>query len=251
MKAAILTAPRTFNSASVELPPPGKNEVLVRVLCAGVCGSDLHFYESGRIGDAVLAEPFVMGHEFMGVIAENYALSHAPAVGTRVAVDPAFSCGECEFCRSGGENICPFVRFCGFPPYSGAYCRFIHVPVQNVFPIPDSITDEEGPVLETLAVALHGLELIPPVKENLCGFRRGFDWAAGHSCIAALWGNIILVTEPVPERRELARTDRLQTRGRSNDPAQIQEYLKIRRSSDRNWSLRQPVRNNPFRPQSI
>ena len=188
MKAAILTAPRTFNSASVELPPPGKNEVLVRVLCAGVCGSDLHFYESGRIGDAVLAEPFVMGHEFMGVIAENYALSHAPAVGTRVAVDPAFSCGECEFCRSGEKTSVPSSAFAGSLPYSGAYCEFIHVPVQNVFPIPDSITDEEGPVLETLAVALHGLELIPPVKGKPVRFRSGFDWAAGHSCIAALWG---------------------------------------------------------------
>jgi len=206
MQAAVLTAPRQFSLREVPAPIPQPGEVLVRVRYAGVCGSDLHFWSEGRIGDVFLAEPFVMGHEFSGIIADHCGIPNAPAAETRVALEPAIPCGHCPFCRTGRTNICPQVRFTGFPPYTGAFAELISVPVENVYPLPASIPDDFGPALETLAVALHGLELVLEVQGKTCAVL-----GAGSVGLLVLLellrreANVVLVTEPVPDRREIAR----------------------------------------------
>ncbi len=203
MKSAILTQPKTFELSDSEVPSLQENEVLVQVNRAGVCGSDLHFYLHGKIGSVTLQEPFRMGHEFGGVIADTNGLPDSPPKGTRVAVDPAVPCGECKYCKMGRSNICPKVKFTGFPPYKGAYAEFIPMPLECIFPIPDSIPDEQVPVIETLAVAVHGLELSPNVRGKQCALIGA--GSVGMLVLLLLQhhgADVVLVTEPVAARRE-------------------------------------------------
>ncbi|MBN2328402.1 MAG: alcohol dehydrogenase catalytic domain-containing protein [Candidatus Omnitrophica bacterium] len=205
MKAALLTAPQTFQIESIPPPQPKEGEVIVRVKRAGVCGSDIHFYEAGRIGETVLTDPFLMGHEFSGVIEDACGVSGAPQEGARVAVDPAVHCGVCPFCLAGRPNICPDVKFTGFPPYSGAFAEYISIPVQNVYPMPDEISDDCGPLLETLAVAVHTLELMGDVQGKNCAVLGAGPVGMLTMLTLRHYGaNVRFLTEPVKDRREKA-----------------------------------------------
>lgn len=159
MRAVRLHGPRTLRVDDVPRPVAGPGQVLVRVEAVGICGSDLHYYLDGHIGDTVATEPLVLGHEFAGRIEEVGAGVKDLRPGQRVAVDPAIPCGECEFCLKGHPNICPTVRFCGTPPTDGALQELIAWPADLVFPLPDSINAAEGAVLEALGVAIHAVDL--------------------------------------------------------------------------------------------
>lgn len=144
--------------------PPGHGEVLLRVTATGICGSDLHTYEDGRIGDTAVSEPLTLGHEFGGVVeavgADAVDGNFEPLqVGTRVAVDPAQPCGRCEMCEHGHQNLCRRLHFCGLFPDEGSLRRYMHVPAHTCFPIPDSIDDAGSALLEPLGVAIHAVDL--------------------------------------------------------------------------------------------
>jgi L-iditol 2-dehydrogenase len=159
MKAARLHGPRDIRLDDVPRPVPGEGKVLVRVGAVGLCGSDLHYYTDGRIGDTVLSDPLTLGHEFAGTIVEVGPGVRGLETGTLIAVDPAIPCGRCEFCEAGHPNICPTVRFCGTPPTDGALCEYIAWPARLVFPLPARIDATEGALLEALGVALHAVDL--------------------------------------------------------------------------------------------
>jgi L-iditol 2-dehydrogenase len=114
-----------------------------------LCGSDLHWLDEGAIGDARLSQSLVLGHEFAGVTAD----------GARVAVDPAISCGECEQCREGNPNLCTALRFAGHGAQDGALREFLPWVTRCLYPLPDSLTDIDGAMLEPLGVALHAVDL--------------------------------------------------------------------------------------------
>ena len=144
------------------LPPPGY--VSLRVKAVGICGSDLHTYRHARIGDTHLAGPLVLGHEFAGVVeavGDNCLDGELQPlrVGTRVAVDPAQACGQCELCERGHPNLCLNLRFCGLSPDDGALCQSIHVPARTCFPLPDGFDETTGVLLEPLGVAIHAIDL--------------------------------------------------------------------------------------------
>lgn len=130
-------------------PTPAEGETLVRIQAVGLCGSDLHWWNEGGIGDARLAEPLVLGHEFAGITPE----------GRRVAVDPAIPCGRCEFCREGNPNFCVSMRFAGHERQDGALREWAAWPAECLHPLPDSMTEIEGALLEPLGVALHATDL--------------------------------------------------------------------------------------------
>jgi L-iditol 2-dehydrogenase len=159
MKAARLHGPRDIRLDDVPCPVPAEGQVLVRVRAVGLCGSDLHYYTDGRIGDTVMSEPLILGHEFAGTIAELGPGVRGLEVGQLVAVDPAIPCGHCEFCEQGNPNVCPTVRFCGTPPTDGALCEYIAWPAHLVFQLPARIDAVEGALLEALGVALHAVDL--------------------------------------------------------------------------------------------
>jgi L-iditol 2-dehydrogenase len=122
---------------------------LVRVTAVGLCGSDLHWFAEGGIGDAVVGQPLVLGHEFAGVLDD----------GTRVAVDPAIPCGICGSCLEGNPNLCPTVRFAGHSTQDGGLRELLVWPSHRLHPLPDAISDAGGATLEPLGVAIHAFDL--------------------------------------------------------------------------------------------
>jgi L-iditol 2-dehydrogenase len=137
---------------------PGAGEVLLRVATTGICGSDLHPYETGSIGNTLLEAPLVLGHEFAGVI-EEVGAGVELQPGARVAVDPAWTCGRCHECASGNPNLCREQRFCGLSPNHGSLCQWMLVPAKACHPVPDSMTLEEAALLEPLGIALYATDL--------------------------------------------------------------------------------------------
>ena len=130
-------------------PVPIAGELLLRIKAVGLCGSDLHWFSEGMIGDAKLESPLVLGHEFSAITDS----------GVRVAVDPAISCGQCEQCRNGKQNLCPQVKFAGHGSQDGALREFMPWPQDHLYPLSDALNDADGVMLEPLGVALHALDL--------------------------------------------------------------------------------------------
>lgn len=165
MKAVKLYGARDFRLEDVPAPaPPVEGQVLIRVESVGVCGSDLHTYLDGRIGDTVVRNPVVMGHEFAGTVAavgpDARDGQHQPLhVGQRVAVEPGLPCGYCDRCEAGHPNLCRHLRFMGLWPENGAMQEKLICPAHNCFPIPDTLSMDEGALLEPLGVAIHAVDL--------------------------------------------------------------------------------------------
>jgi L-iditol 2-dehydrogenase len=125
----------------------------VRVTAVGVCGSDVHWWKEGGIGGDRIVTPLVLGHECAGVVESGKRR------GERVAIDPAFSCGRCEFCQEGNPNLCSALRFAGHAPHDGSLRQYIAWPEHCLVPLPDSMSDVEGAMLEPLGVALYSVDL--------------------------------------------------------------------------------------------
>jgi len=134
-------------------PVPGAGESLVRVTAVGLCGSDLHWFSEGGIGDAQLAQPLVLGHELAGVV------EGGPLDGRLVAVDPSDPCGRCEVCLEGNRNLCPTVRFSGHGTNDGALRELVAWPTHLLHPVPAALSAADAAMLEPLGVALHAHDL--------------------------------------------------------------------------------------------
>lgn len=153
MRTARLHGVGDLRVAEEVVAVPGPGECLVRVTAVGLCGSDLHWFSEGGIGDAQLTAPLVIGHEFAGVI------DGGPRHGERVAVDPAIPCRRCASCAAGHGNLCPQVRFAGHGGLDGALREYVAWPEHLLHPLPDMISDAGGALLEPLGVALHAFDL--------------------------------------------------------------------------------------------
>jgi L-iditol 2-dehydrogenase len=152
--AAVLYGVGDLRIADHPMPSPGPGEVLVRVGSVGICGSDVHYYEHGRIGDFVVESPMVLGHEAGGVVVDCGPGATALQVGQRVAVEPGVPCNHCEQCRRGSYNLCPNVRFFATPPIDGALARYVTVHEAFAHPVPDSLSDDAAALIEPLSVGI-------------------------------------------------------------------------------------------------
>jgi L-iditol 2-dehydrogenase len=199
VRAARLHAACDLRVGEEPMPQADAGMSLVRVTAVGICGSDLHWWDEGAIGDATLAHPLVLGHEGAGVIASG------PRRGERVAIDPAIACGTCRACRDGYANLCYRIRFAGHGETDGMMREFMAWPTELLHPLPDDVGDADGALLEPLGVALHSMDLghLPfggtasvlgcgPIGLLLVGVLR----AAGASSVLAV--------EPLAHRREAA-----------------------------------------------
>ena len=155
MKTAVMTKLKYCEIQERPIPEPGDGEVLVKIENVGVCGSDLHYYESGRIGDFVVEYPFVLGHEAGGTVVEVGKNVKKIKVGDRVALEPGKTCGKCEFCKTGRYNLCPDVIFFATPPVDGVFQEYVAHEEGLCFKIPDNMSTEEAALIEPLAVGMH------------------------------------------------------------------------------------------------
>jgi L-iditol 2-dehydrogenase len=153
MRVARLHGAGDLRVGDEDRPEPRDGESLVRVEAVGICGSDLHWFEEGGIGDSRLVAPLVVGHEFAGVVEDG------PLAGRRVAVDPAVPCERCEVCREGHPNLCPDVRFAGHGSCDGGLRQYLSWPTHRLHPLPDSLDGVAGALLEPLGVAIHAVDL--------------------------------------------------------------------------------------------
>lgn len=136
------------------MPDVGPGDVLVEVKAVGVCGSDVHYYEHGRIGSYIVRNPLILGHEAAGVIIAVGANVSQQRIGEHVAIEPGIPDGVCEQCRAGRYNLCPNVRFFGTPPVDGAFTNYVIVPEGFAYRLPENMSDEEGAMIEPLSVGL-------------------------------------------------------------------------------------------------
>jgi L-iditol 2-dehydrogenase len=154
MKAAVLTRAGEIVLEEREAPTPGPREVLVEVSSVGVCGSDIHYYEHGRIGPFVVDSPLILGHESAGRVAAVGEGVTKHAVGDRVTLEPGVPCGRCEQCRAGRYNLCPDVVFFATPPVDGAFADYVVIHEDFAFTLPDGLSDDVGALMEPLSVGI-------------------------------------------------------------------------------------------------
>jgi L-iditol 2-dehydrogenase len=151
---AALHGPHDVRLETRTLPQLEEREVLVEVRSVGVCGSDVHYYEHGRIGSFVVEQPLVLGHEVSGVIVDRGSRAAKHPVGQRVALEPGVPCGRCSECRHGRYNLCTDVRFFATPPIDGAFARYVAIHEDYAFALPDELSDDAGALLEPLSVGI-------------------------------------------------------------------------------------------------
>jgi L-iditol 2-dehydrogenase len=196
MKVARLHAASDVRVHDEPPPTPKPDETLVRVTAVGLCGSDLHWFGEAGIGDARLVRPLVLGHEFAGVT----------ETGQRVAIDPAIPCEMCEFCREGSPNFCVALRFAGHGATDGGLRERLAWPTRCLFPLPDSLSDADGAMLEPLGVALHAVDL-GRIRAGMCVGVFGcgpVGWLLIQAAQVA-GATEVFVTEPLAHRLQAAR----------------------------------------------
>ena len=155
MKAAVMEGIGRMGYTQRPIPTPKDDEVLVKLEYVGICGSDMHYYETGAIGDYVVKPPFVLGHEPGGTVVEVGSNVKHLKVGDRVALEPGKTCGHCEFCRQGKYNLCPDVVFFATPPVDGVFQEYVAHEAALCFKLPDNVSTLEGALIEPLAVGFH------------------------------------------------------------------------------------------------
>ena len=155
MKTAVMTDLRKVEIQERPIPQPKDDEALVKVEYVGICGSDLHYYEAGRIGNFIVETPFVLGHEAGGTVVEVGKNVKNLKVGDRVALEPGKTCGHCEFCKQGKYNLCPDVVFFATPPVDGVFQEYVAHEAGLCFKLPENVSTMEGALIEPLAVGMH------------------------------------------------------------------------------------------------
>jgi L-iditol 2-dehydrogenase len=153
-RRSLLLKPQVVEVDHSGVPQPGPTQVLIEVAAVGICGSDVHYYEHGRIADFVVNEPLVLGHEASGVIRAIGPAVGDRQVGQRVALEPQETCGRCKQCQAGRYNLCPYVQFYATPPVHGAFAQYVVLDANRAHPIPDSMSDEAGALIEPLSVGV-------------------------------------------------------------------------------------------------
>lgn len=154
MKASFLLRQGELAVREIDIPSLDADEVLIQVVAVGVCGSDVHYYQHGKIGPYVVDKPLILGHELSGVITAVGSSVDPARIGKRVAVEPQRPCKVCEQCVSGRYNLCPNIDFYATPPIDGAFAEYVKIQSEFAFDIPDSISFEAAALIEPLSVCV-------------------------------------------------------------------------------------------------
>ncbi len=187
------------------VPQIAADEVLVEIGSVGVCGSDVHYYEHGRIGDYVVDAPMILGHEAGGTVVDVGAAVGTVQRGQRVSIEPGVPCRSCEQCLAGRYNLCPNVKFFATPPYDGAFAQYVAMPAAFVYPVPASISDDAAGLLEPLSVGVWACTRsgVSPGKSVLVTGAGPIGLIAAQAA-RAYGADEVAVTDVNPHRLELA-----------------------------------------------
>ncbi|MFJ5839349.1 L-idonate 5-dehydrogenase [Streptomyces shenzhenensis] len=205
------------------VPEPGRGQALVAVRYGGVCGSDLHYWRHGGVGDFRLREPMVLGHEVVGTVVGYGAGASGPAVGTAVAVHPATPCGACPECAAGRRTVCRDTRYLGsaarFPHVQGGFAARVAVPAGQLRALPTGLEPRRAALAEPLSVALHAVRRAGPVAG-----RQVLVTGAGPigclvvAAVRAAGAARVTVTDLLPEALRYAAVAGADTVVRADDP---------------------------------
>ncbi|GAB3618472.1 NAD(P)-dependent alcohol dehydrogenase [Okibacterium endophyticum] len=205
MRTSVLAEKHSLRVEDRPLPAVAADEVLVKVAAVGVCGSDVHYYREGRIGDFVVEAPLVLGHEVSGTIVATGADVTADRVGQRVAIEPQRPCGHCRECRAGRYNLCPNMEFYATPPIDGAFTGYVTIQSDFAHSVPDSVSDEAAALLEPVSVAINAIRkagIVPGSSILIAG--AGPIGIITAQTAKAFGATDIIVSDLVPEKRERA-----------------------------------------------
>ena len=224
MLGCVIHGPDDLRVAELPVPEPGPGQALVAVRYGGVCGSDLHYWKHGGVGDFRLREPMLLGHEVVGTVVGYGTPSPAsPPAGTAVAVHPATPCGACPECGDGRRNVCRDVRYLGsaarFPHVQGGFAARVVVPAGQLRPLPQGLALRRAALAEPLSVALHAVRRAGDmtgrhVLVTGAGPIGGLVFAAARVAGAAR----VTVTDLLPTALEYARVAGADTVVRADDP---------------------------------
>ncbi len=208
MRAMVLTGIRAMEMR--EVPDPAieaPTDVKIKMGSVGVCGSDVHYYTTGRIGSQVVDYPFAVGHECAGVITEVGPGVTRVKVGDRVAIEPAMPCWECDQCKADRTHTCRKLRFLGCPGQAeGSLSEFIVMPETSCFPLKDETTLEAGVLSEPLAIGVYACKLAGELKGKRIGI-LGSGPIGLSVLMPALAAGVdkVYMTDKIDARLELAK----------------------------------------------
>lgn len=154
MRAAFLDGIEQISIREVPVPPVDAHDVLVRIEAVGVCGSDVHYFHEGRIGDFVVEEPLILGHEAAGTIVSVGSAVDSRRIGQRVSIEPQRPCRHCDSCRAGRYNLCPSIEFYATPPVNGAFAQFQTIAADFAYDLPNRVSIAAGALCEPLSVGV-------------------------------------------------------------------------------------------------
>jgi L-iditol 2-dehydrogenase len=205
MRVAPLVAHRQFHLVEQAPLPLAAGEVRVEVSHVGICGSDIHYFAEGAIGDVPCVYPMVLGHEPVGRIQALGAGVTGWRVGDPVICEPALYCYHCEFCLAGRHNVCANLRFLSTPAEPGFFRDLVDLPLTNILAVPPGIGLAEGALVEPLAVVLHSMEFAQPqVGETAVVFGCGPIGLLTIAVLKLAGVRRIWAIEPVAFRRDMA-----------------------------------------------
>ncbi len=224
MLGCVIHGRQDLRVEQLPVPEPAPGQALVAVRYGGICGSDLHYWRHGGVGDFRLREPMLLGHEVVGtVVSYGSPGAPGPAVGTAVAVHPATPCGRCPECSDGRRNVCRDTRYLGsaarFPHVQGGFAAHIAVPAGQLRPLPEGLDLRRAALAEPLSVALHAVRRAGPVQD-----RHVLVTGAGPiGCLVvaaarAAGAAHITATDLLPAALEYARLAGADTVVRADDP---------------------------------
>lgn len=208
MKAAVLTGIKQFEIR--QTPDPkimNGTDVLIKIKTVGVCGSDIHYYTTGRIGTQIVQFPFIIGHEASGIVEQIGKKVKKVKLGQRIAIEPAVSCGRCDQCKMGRENTCRKLLFLGSPKQlDGCLCEYIVLHEKNCFPIKNSMTFEQATLSEPLAIGVYSVERSTlPAEATVAILGVGSIGMSVFHVLRAKNINKIYVTDKIEERLALSK----------------------------------------------
>ncbi|MCD6321637.1 MAG: NAD(P)-dependent alcohol dehydrogenase [Clostridiales bacterium] len=206
MKAAVLEKVGKIVIKDVEKPDVQPGHVLIKIDYVGICGSDVHYYEHGRIGDFIVKKPIILGHECSGSVEAIGDGTSGFSIGDKVVPEPGVACNKCDYCKTGKYNLCNEMTFMGTPPIDGAFREYVSYPADMVFKLPENVTTKEGALIEPLAIGIYAVQragVFPGAKVLVLG--AGCIGLVTMLAAKAFGASQVIETDVLDNRLEVAK----------------------------------------------